>query len=73
MLKYQSEFSGIPVDSLKKHPNAMVKEVTDHQLYKDFLNFNSNPNTIFLQNRNSIFIQSFPYLQLPIISDFFLF
>lgn len=50
LLKYQSEFSGIPIDSLKKYPNAMVEEVTDHQLYKDFLNFDSNHHRIILNS-----------------------
>ncbi|MEX1190840.1 MAG: hypothetical protein WEA99_02620 [Brumimicrobium sp.] len=48
LIKYQSEFSGIPIDSLKKYSNPMVKEMTKYYFTKDFLSFTPDHHNIIL-------------------------
>ncbi|MDY0217390.1 MAG: hypothetical protein RBS19_10605 [Bacteroidales bacterium] len=50
LLKYQSDFSGISQDSLFKHPNAMINEVTDIHFFQDFLNPKYNVHQVILNN-----------------------
>ncbi|MDP2385782.1 MAG: hypothetical protein Q8M29_05390 [Bacteroidota bacterium] len=50
MLSYQSEFSGIHKDSLKKHPNAMINEITDSRFYDDFIKYDPNDHLVELNN-----------------------
>jgi|SRR5690554_1137604 len=48
LTKYQSEFSGIPIDSLKKYRNPIVEEMTKQHFTKDFLSFTPNDHNIIL-------------------------